>query len=88
MTWARMREFGSFGNGSSPVMRTVPETPIRNLVVRCRVYESHAGTGARRIVQPAPKRAPPVYTVNEPACVPADQVVADVTAPPVGPGNV
>ena len=34
------------------------------------------------------ERARPVYTVNEPACVPADQVVAAVTAPPVGPGDL
>ena len=44
--------------------------------------------GARRIVKPAPERALPVYTVKEPACVPADQVVAAVTVPPVGPGDL
>ena len=39
-------------------------------------------------VIPAPERARPVYTVNEPACMPADQVVVAVTAPPVGPGDL
>ena len=38
-------------------------------------------------MKPAPERALPVYTVDEPACVPADRVVAAVTAPPVGPGD-
>ena len=60
-----------------------PETPIRDIVDRCRMCESHADTGARIIVKPAPERALPVYMVNEPACVPADQVVAAVTAPAV-----
>ena len=32
-----------------------------------------------------PERARPVYTVNELVWVPADQVVASVTVPPVGP---
>ena len=39
-------------------------------------------------MKPAPKRALPVYTVNELACVPADQVVAAVAVHPVGPGNL
>ena len=35
-------------------------------------------------MKPAPERALPVYTVNEPGCVSADRVVAAVTAPPTG----
>ena len=46
-----------------------PETPIRD---RCRVWESHADTGIRRVVKPGPGRALPVYTVDEPAFAPAD----------------
>ena len=61
-----------------------PETPIRDIVDRCRVWESHVDTGARRMAKP--ERALPVFTVEQPAYVPADQVVA-VTAPPVGPGD-
>ena len=41
-----------------------------------------------RVVKLAPERALPVYTVNEPACVQADQIVVVVTAPPVGPGDL
>ena len=65
-----------------------PETPMRDIVDRCRLWESHADTGARRIVKPSPERALPVYTVDELACVLADRVVAAVSAPPVGPGDL
>ena len=58
-----------------------PETPIRDIFDRCRVWESHADMDARRIMKPTPERARPVYTVNEPACMPADQVVAAVAVP-------
>ena len=44
--------------------------------------------GTRRSVKGAPERALPVYMVDEPTCVPTDQVVAAVTAPPVGPGDL
>ena len=64
------------------------ETPIRDIVDRCRVWESHTDAGARRIVKPVPERALPVYTVDKPVCMPADQVVAAVTAPPVEQGDL
>ena len=54
-----------------------PETPIRDIVDRCRVWESRCQ-----------ERALPVYTVDEPAYMPADQVMAAVTAPPVGLGDL
>ena len=34
-----------------------PETPIWDIVDRCRVWESHADTGIRRIVKPVPEKA-------------------------------
>ena len=52
------------------------------------MWESHADTDAHIIVKPTPEWTQPVYTVNEPACVPADQVVATVTAPLVGIGDL
>ena len=64
------------------------ETPIQDIVDRCRVWESHADTGIRRIVNPVPERALPVYTMDEPAYVPADRVVATVAALPAGPSNL
>ena len=39
-------------------------------------------------MKPTPEKALPVYTVDEPACVPADRVAAVVTAPPVEPGDL
>ena len=56
-----------------------PETPIRDIVDRCRVWESHADPDDRTIVKPAPERARLVYALSEPALGPADQVVAAVT---------
>ena len=65
---------------------------IRDIVDRCRVWESHADTDVRRIVKPGLERALPVYTVDEPGGggggVLADQMVATVTASPVGPDGL
>ena len=43
-----------------------PETPIRDIANRCRVWENHANTDARRVVKPMLERAQPVYAVSEP----------------------
>ena len=56
------------------------ETPIRDIVDHCRVWESHADTGAQIIVKPGPER---IYTVDEPGCGLDDRMVAAVTVPPV-----
>ena len=42
------------------------ETPIRDIVDRCRVWESHADSDARRFSKPGLHRALPIYTVDEP----------------------
>ena len=52
-----------------------PETPIRNIVDRCGVWESHADTEARRFGKPGPE----TYNVDEPGRGKADQMVAVVT---------
>ena len=39
-------------------------------------------------MKPKPEKTWPMYKVNEPACVPADQVVAAVGAPLVGLGDI
>ena len=62
--------------------------PIRDIVDRCRVWESHADADDRRIVKPTLERARPVYTVKEPACMLAEQVVAAITTPSVGLGDL
>ena len=45
-----------------------PEIPIRNIVDRFRMWESHADTEARRFSKPGPERALPIYTMDEPGC--------------------
>ena len=60
-----------------------PESPIRDIVDRCRVWESHADTEARRFGKPSLGRVLPIYTVNEPGCGVDDHMVAAVTIPPL-----
>ena len=43
-----------------------PETPIRDIVDRCWVWESHANTDDWRVVKPTLERAQPVYAVSWP----------------------
>ena len=42
-----------------------PETPIRDVVDRCRVWESHADPAVRRIGKPNPDPTYPTYAVAE-----------------------
>ena len=42
-----------------------PETPIRDVVDRCRVWESHADPSVRRIGQPNPDPTYPTYAVGD-----------------------
>ena len=42
-----------------------PETPIRDIVDRCRVWESHADLDIRGFGRPVPERALPIYAVND-----------------------
>ena len=65
-----------------------PETPIWDIVDRCRVWESHADTSFPKIIKPVPEGALPVYTVDEPAYAPTDWVVAAVTEPPTRPSDL
>ena len=56
-----------------------PQTPIRDIVVHCRVWESHADLDTRRFSKPGPDRTLPIYTVDT-LCEDMDnQVVAEVT---------
>ena len=59
-----------------------PETPIWDIVDRCRVWESHADPEARRFSKLEPERALPINTVDEPGCRLDDRMVAAVTIPP------
>ena len=62
-----------------------PETPNRDIDDRCRVWESHADTEARRFSKPGPERAVPIYAVDEPGCGVEDRMVSAVTIPPMAP---
>ena len=42
-----------------------PETPIRDIVDRCRVWESHADPANRRLTKPSPDPIYPAYVVGE-----------------------
>ena len=42
-----------------------PETPIRDVVDRCRVWESHADPAVRRIGKPNPDPTYPTYAVGD-----------------------
>ena len=41
------------------------ETPIWDIVDRCRVWESHADSDNRRVGRPVPERVLPIYTVSD-----------------------
>ena len=42
-----------------------PETPIRDVVDRCRVWESHADPAVRRVGMPSPDPVYPAYAVSD-----------------------
>ena len=42
-----------------------PETPIRDVVDRCRVWESHADPAVRRVSKPSPHPIYPAYAVGD-----------------------
>ena len=55
------------------------ETPIRDIVDCCRVWESHADSDVRRISKPGPDRACPMYMVGDSGREMDDRRVAAVT---------
>ena len=56
-----------------------PETPIRDIVDRCRVWESHADPASRRLTKPNPDPIYPAYVVGEAEYNTATIRVAEVT---------
>ena len=65
-----------------------PETPIWDIADRCRVWESHADSDARRFSKPGPERALPIYTVDGSGCGRDDWMVAAVTISPTAPDQL
>ena len=60
----------------------MPETPICDIVDRCRVWESHADSAEKRERGPRPGRALPTYALDDVGEVQDDLPVAAVTASP------
>ena len=56
-----------------------PETPIRDIVDRCRVWESHADPASHRLTKPNPDLTYPAYVVGEADCNTETIRVAEVT---------
>ena len=61
---------------------------VWDIVDRCRVWESHADTEARRFSKPGPERALPIHTVDEPGCGLDDRMGAAVNVPPAVPDQL
>ena len=58
-----------------------PETPIRDVVDRCRVWESHADPDIRRVSKPGYEPVYPAYVVSESDKGVDDLCVAAVATP-------
>ena len=58
-----------------------PETPIRDIVDRCRVWESHADSDVQRASKPGPDTVFPAYSVSDPEGRVDDLRVAAVATP-------
>ena len=64
-----IRERFIAGHGSCDLRRYLdcvpPDTPLRDIVDRCRVWESHADPEVRRVSKPKPEPAYPTYVVEQ-----------------------
>ena len=73
------------GHGSCEQRRYLdcvpPDTPLRDIVDRCRVWESHADPEVRRVSKPMPESAYPTYVVKQSEYEPEPMRVATVNKP-------
>ena len=64
-----MRDRFTAGHGNCDICRHLdsvpPETPIRDVVDQCRVWESHADPAVRWVSKPSPDRIYPAYVVGD-----------------------
>ena len=65
-----------------------PETPIRDVVDCCRVWESHADPAVRRVSKPSPDPIYPAYVVEDSDHISDTTRVAAVTRPRSGPDQL
>ena len=80
------------GHGSCELRRHLdsvpPETLIRVVVDRCRVWESHADPAARRVSKPSPDPIYPAYVVGDSDKISETTRVAAVTRMKSGPDQL
>ena len=64
-----IRDWFIAGHGSCDLHRYLdcvpPDTPLRDIVDQCRVWESHANSEVRRVSKPMPEPAYPTYVVEQ-----------------------
>ena len=65
-----------------------PETPMRDVVDRCRVWESHADPAVRRVSKTSPDPIYPAYVVEDSDNISETKRVAAVTRPKSGPDQL
>ena len=65
-----------------------PETPIRDVVDRCRVWESHADPAVRRVCKPSPEQTYPAIVVGDADSISETTRVAAVNRPRPGPDQL
>ena len=65
-----------------------PETPTRDVVGRCRVWESHADPAVRRVSKPSPDQTYPAYVVGDSDGISETTGVTAVTRPRSGPDHL
>ena len=92
---ARLRLIGDWfiaGHSSYELQRhldNVPhETPIRDVVDSCRVWESHADPAVSQVSKPRPDPIFPAYVVGDSDNISKTTRVAAVTGPKSGPDQL
>ena len=65
-----------------------PETPIRDVVDRCRIWESHADPAVHRVNKPSLDPIYPAYVIEDSDNISEMKRVAAVTRPKSGPDQL
>ena len=88
----RIRDRFIAGHSSCELRRHLdsvpPETPIRDVVDRCHVWDSHADPAVRRVSEPSLDQTYPAYVVGDSNSISETTWVAAVTRPRSGPDQL
>ena len=71
-----------------PLASVPPDTPIRDVVDRCRVWESHADPAVHRVSKPSPDQTYPAYVAGDSDSINETTRVTAVTRPRSGPDQL